>query len=83
VEGASNTAAHAELHCIFYRIGELKHFGQRADPTVLKTLKFYSYFDGTGVVVWSATEKREETMVTSDLILDLAGKLTDYVENTK
>lgn len=78
-EGASNVAAFAELHCTFYRLGAQKVFGEREEPRLLATLKFYPYFDTTGAVVWSPTEKREETMSTEDVIAELAEKLTDYV----
>jgi len=77
--GAYNTGAAAELYCTIYRLGELKHFGERAEPRRLDNLKFYPYFDAAGAVVWSPTEKREETMTTEDLLALLAGKLTDYV----
>jgi len=78
-EGASNTASYAELICVIYRLGELKDFGERADPRRLNELKFYPYFDGSGAVVWSPKEKRTETMTTEDLIIQLAGKITDYL----
>ena len=44
-------------------------------------LKFFPYFDASGGVVWSPTEKREETMSTEDLIALLVEKLADYVTN--
>ncbi len=79
VEGASNVAAHAELHCVLYRVGEPKYSGKHAEPRVLSNLTFYPYFDGKGAAVWSPTNRREETMTTEDVLSLLAEKLTDFV----
>jgi hypothetical protein len=78
-EGASNVAAYAQLICTFFQMGRMKHFGEREETRRLTILKFYPYFDGAGAVVWSPTEKREETMTTEDMIALLTEKLTDYV----
>lgn len=78
-EGASNVANHAELLCVIFRWGEMKHFGERGEPRRLHNLKFYPYFDGAGAAVWSPTEKREDVVSTEDLIASLAEKLIDYV----
>lgn len=84
VEGASNVAAYAELHCVFFQLGRLKPLhGGREDARRLTTLKFFPYFDATGAAVWSPTEKREETMSTEDLVALLAEKLADYIEKAK
>lgn len=84
VEGASNVAAYAELHCVFFQLGRLKPLhGGREDARRLTTLKFFPYFDARGTAVWTPTEKREETMSTEDLVALLAEKLADYVEKAK
>ena len=73
----------ARMECAFYRSGELERFGERGELQRLANLKFHPYFDGAGVVVWSASEKREEVMSTDSLVSLIAEKLTDYVENTR